>query len=83
MTTMKFNIFALKRQLELSKGKPYTWQQIAHDTDVHFNTLYNLSYNKTRRVDLAILAKLYDFFRREGLDITPADLVTVTTDNQP
>lgn len=79
MTTMKFNLFALKRRLELATGKPYTWQQIAYQTDVHFNTIYNLSSNRTRRVDLEILGKLYDFFRREGLEITTADLLTAVT----
>lgn len=77
MTTMKFNLFALKRRLELLKNKPYTWQEISAQTGVHWNTLYNLSYNKTRRLDLDILTKLYDFFRQEGLSIELNDLFAV------
>lgn len=74
MTIIKFNLFALKRKLELHRNKSYTWREIAHATGVHFNTLYNMANNKTGGIDLKILAKLFDYFRGEGLDINPLDL---------
>jgi hypothetical protein len=77
-TRIDHNLFALKRQLELKTGKSYKWVDIEAASGVHRNTLQNLSKNATRRLDLDIWSRLYDFFRNEGLDIGPGDLFTVS-----
>jgi hypothetical protein len=77
MVYIKYNLFSLKRRLELLKGKSYTWQEISHKTGVHFNTLHNIEGNKTRRLDLDIVAKLLDFFSREGMPVSIDQLFTV------
>lgn len=81
MVYIKYNLFALKRQLELLKGKSYTWQEISHKTGIHFNTLHNMENNKTRRVDLDIVAKLLDFFAAEGMPVTVDQLFSVSVDD--
>lgn len=73
-TIINHNLFALKRRLELKRSRPYTWLEIEASAGVHRNTLINLSKNATRRIDLDIAARLFDFFRREGLDIGFSDL---------
>lgn len=81
MTHIKYNLFMLKRQLEMHKGKSYSWQEISHTTGVHFNTLHNIENNKTRRLDLDIVAKLLDFFAAEGMPVSVDDLFLVS--NEP
>lgn len=78
MITIDHNLFALKRQLELKTGKSYKWTEIESATGVHRNTLQNLSKNATRRLDLDIWARLYNYLRAEGLDIQPCDLFAFT-----
>lgn len=81
MTHIKYNLFTLKRQLEVLKGKSYTWQEISHTSGVHFNTLHNIEGNKTRRLDLDIVAKLLDFFKAEGMPVGVADLFVVSNES--
>lgn len=76
-TRFDHNIFALKRRLEIEKGRPYTWVEFEAATGVTTNTFVNMTRNKTRRVDLDILAKIYDYLRAEGMDITPGDFIAV------
>lgn len=77
---LKHNLFTLKRQLEIKKGKEYSWLQIAEATQVHPNTLHNIAANKTRRVDLDIADKLLTFFAAEGMPVTVADLFVVESE---
>lgn len=77
---MRFNLFALHKQLELAKGQKYAWTDIARATGLHHNTLYNLADNRTRRVDLGTLEKVLAYFQQEGLTIEAGDLFTVTTE---
>lgn len=76
--TINHNLFTLKRQLEISNRKEYTWVHIAQETNIHPNTLYNIANNKTRRVDLDIAERLLKFFASEGYPITIADLFAIT-----
>ena len=78
MITIDHNLFALKRQLELKTGKSYKWTEIESSTGVHRNTLQNLSKNATRRLDLDIWARIFNYLRAEGLDIQPCDLFVVS-----
>ena len=72
-----FNLFTLKKQLEINMQREYTWRDIARRTDVHYNTLHNIASNKTQRVDTAIIARLLVFFTDEGMPVTVGDLFTV------
>ena len=71
---VRFNLTRLRGRLEAETGKRVSWADIAGDTKLHANTIYNVAYNRTRRVDLATLEELLGFFRGRGLDIGPGDL---------
>lgn len=75
-----FNIFALKRRLELRTGKAYTLEAMARGIGIHRNTMLNIANNKTERIDLPIVAKIIEYFRREGLRVELQDLFVVTED---
>lgn len=77
MTTIKYNLFALKRQLELKTGRSYTWKEIADAAQAHPNTLQNIAGNKTARIDMGVVAGLIDFFNENGLPVTLSDLFIV------
>lgn len=83
MTTIKYNLFALKRQLEVKNTRPYTWKEIANAVNAHPNTLQNIAGNKTARVDTHVMAGLLDFFAAEGMPITVADLFVISTTLDP
>lgn len=83
MTTIKYNLFALKLQLEVKNTRPYTWKEIASAVNAHPNTLQNIAGNKTARVDTHVMAGLLDFFAAEGMPITVADLFVITTTLDP
>lgn len=83
MRKVSYNLFALKRQLEIKKARAYTWRELDKLTGVHYNTLNNMANNKTARIDSAIIGRLLDFFNENDLPITIADLFTVTTELLP
>lgn len=78
MRKAKYNLFTLKRQLEIKTDKVYTWKQIADYLGVHRNTMQNFANNKLDRVDLDLLMKLLDFFESEGLPIELSDLIVIS-----
>ena len=82
MTTIKYNLFALKHQLELKTGRSYPWTEVAKQSGIHINTVKNMAGNKTGRVDLENLARLISFFNTAGLPVTLADLFIVTPDDK-
>ena len=71
-----FNLFELRQRLELAHGRRYSWDEIAEKSGLHPHTLYNLSGNKSKRVDMTTLGALLRFFRGEGMPITFNDLFT-------
>ncbi len=73
---VQFNLFAIKKNLETSKGVEISWAEIARKSDVHANTLVNILHNKTRRIDLEVIEKLVGYFRSEGLQISIGDFFT-------
>ena len=81
MTIIKYNLFALKRQLELKNNKAYTWKEIADAARAHPNTLQNIAGNKTARIDMHVVAGLIDFFKQEGLPVLLTDILLVTETN--
>jgi len=77
---IKFNLFRLRRLLELKKDREYTFREISEKTQIHVNTLHNLEYNKSNSISLGTMGKLLEFFHNEGMPIQIQDLFTVTTD---
>lgn len=80
MTTIRYNLFNLKKRLEIQTQKEYSWAQIAELSDIHRNTVLNLANDRTQRVDLDIMARLLTFFAAEGMPISVGDLFIVTDD---
>jgi DNA-binding Xre family transcriptional regulator len=74
---VEYNLFALKRQLELATGRAYSWRAISKATGLNPNTIYGMAYNKNQGIRLDTMKALLDFFNREGLQIGPGDLFTV------
>lgn len=70
----KYNIFALRAQLEAKANRPYPWQEIADAIGVHRNTVQNLSANRTSTLDLVVADNLVEFFRSQGMYIRFIDL---------
>lgn len=83
MPIIKYNLFALKHQLESHTGRSYPWTKVSKDSGIHLNTIKNLAGNKTGRADLENLAKLIVFFRNEGMPVTLCDLFAVTESTEP
>lgn len=75
--TVESNLFALKRELELKKGRAYTWGEIAEAAKLNPNTVYGLANNKSQGIRYETMAALLGFFRGEGLEIEAGDLFTV------
>lgn len=76
-TKISYNLFALKRKLELQTGKAYTWRKIGKETGVHYNTLNNLANNKTSRIDVDILRRILEFFQSQGMNIVFSELFVI------
>lgn len=74
---VQFNLFTLRRQLEIGQGRKYTWVEIATGADLNRKTVERMAQNLYRRVDLATLEGLLAFFNNEGLEIGISDLFTV------
>lgn len=77
MYTVKYNMLALKHQLESKTNRTYSWAKIAEEADIHSNTIQKMARNETARVDLDVMARLLAFFHSVGVQITPGDLFTV------
>lgn len=74
---LQFGLYRLKKELELRKGREYSWSEIGRRADLHRNTLERIATNDTARVDLETLKKLILFFRAEGMNVMPNDLIVV------
>lgn len=77
-TKVIFNLFALKRRLELHTGQAYTWKAIAKGAGLHENTLLGMANNDAVMVRLETLGKLTDFFDSQGMPVELSDLLVVT-----
>ena len=75
--TVKPNLFALRRQLELKTGRAYTWGEIAEKAGLNANTVYALANNTGQGVRYDTLEKLLAFFRQQGMAIEVGDLFLV------
>ena len=74
---MESNLFALKRELELKRGRAYTWGEIAEATNLNSNTVYSLANNKSQGIRYDTISALLAFFRGEGMEISAGDLFVV------
>lgn len=74
---VEFNIWGLRKQLELLLGHELTYEEIARGAGVHPNTIYNLAANRSLRVDMRTIEGLLNYFRREGLEVGIEDLIVV------
>jgi len=66
--TFEFNVDQLIRELEATTQRDYEKQDIAAAAGISRTTLFNITENRTRRVDLDTLFRIYDYLRAEGLD---------------
>lgn len=76
MYKSQLNIFRVIKRLEALNGRTYTDQQIATATGLHRHTISTMRKGKAEPT----LDKLLEFFRREGMPITVADLFVVEDD---
>ncbi len=74
----KLNIFRLIKRLEEQKNMPYSNTAIADKSGLSRVTVNSLVSSDTKRIDLATIDKLLDFFAAEGMPIEVGDLFTVT-----
>jgi len=72
---IKLRIFELKKELELKKQRNISNREIAKAIDVAPNTIGNMMSNRSIRVDMRTLTSLLAYFREQGLDIQPSDLI--------
>lgn len=77
---MRFNLFVLKQQLEIYKGREYSWEEIARKAGLHGHTVRGMADNKKKGADLETLQKIILFFRGEGLNISINDLIVENSD---
>lgn len=77
MTTVKLNLFALTKQLELKLGRDLDWSDVARKSGISRQNWSNMRNDISAGIDFSTIAKLLDFFRSEGLPVTVADLFTV------
>ena len=77
MYKSQLNIFRVIKRLEAINGRTYTDQQIATATGLHRHTISTMRKGKAEPT----LDKLLEFFRREGMPITVADLFVVEDDS--
>jgi hypothetical protein len=68
--TATFNLFNLKQQLEMQKGREYSWAEIARLAGLHRNTIDRIAANQTGRIDLSTITNLIGFFRSQGMPVT-------------
>jgi DNA-binding CsgD family transcriptional regulator len=73
-----FNLYILRKRLELLKEQDYTYERIAREAGIHPNTVYNLAANRSKRIDISTVKSLLNYFRRQGMQIGIQDLILVT-----
>lgn len=73
---IKINVFPLIKQLELKHGYSLSYAEIARVTELDQRVIAGVITGKTKQIRTDTLAKLLDFFRREGMPVTVGDLFT-------
>ncbi len=75
--TATFNLFNLKQQLEMKKGREYSWAEIARLAGLHRNTIDRIAANQTGRIDLSTITSLVAFFHSQGMTVDVSDLINI------
>lgn len=75
---VQYNLFTLRRLLEIKKQRKYNWGEIAQKAGLTRKTLETMANNKSSRVNFSSLEALLDFFRDEGMPIGIEELLSVT-----
>ena len=81
MHKIRYNLSALKLELEYQNKREYTWKQLAERMEISERTLSAWLHNRTSRIDMEVLEKALDFFHEEGMVIEFKDFFIVT--NEP
>jgi len=77
---VEFNLWNIRQQLQMATGEEHSYRRIARFVSSHHHTIENMASNKSQEKLRQLLGELLDYFQAEGLDITIADLFTVTVD---
>jgi hypothetical protein len=73
--SIKLRVFELKNDLERQLGRPISNREISRATEVPPHTIGYMMRNEVVRVSLPNLTALLAYFREQGLDIGPGDLL--------
>lgn len=71
---LRFNLYNLRKALEVRKQRDYETKEIAAKSGLHRNTIDRLTNNATTQVHLETLAALLAFFEDEGMPIEMGQL---------
>lgn len=71
---VELNIYHLVNQLEGKQGRRISDNEIARAINVHRHTVSSVRKGREE----TLISKLVDYFRSNGLDISPGDLFVVT-----
>ncbi len=77
-TTVTFNLFTLRRKLEIHNQRKYTWVDIARMSGLNRKTLESMAKNRHTQVRFSSLESLLTFFHDEGMPIGIQDLLVIT-----
>lgn len=72
---VRFNLFPQIKRLETLRGHNYTADHIGKAAGLHYNTVTDILYNRTRQIRFETLEKLLVFLRAEGLTVELDDLI--------
>lgn len=72
---VRFNLFPQIKKLETARGRNFTATHIADEAGLHYNTVLDVLYNRTRQIRFDTLEKLLAFLRAEGMDVSLDDLI--------
>lgn len=75
---LRWKLDKLHSALVRKRGQNVDWKEIAEGAGVTERTIYNVRENVTQqRLDMSTLKGLLNFFRAQGLDIAPQDVVEI------
>jgi len=73
--SIKLRVFELKNDLERQQRRHISNREIARAVNAAPNTIGDMMSGKTIRVNLRTLTALLLYFREQGLDVQPGDLL--------
>ena len=71
---IKTNFAALLALLEEKRGERYSNNALSRKLPIAYHQVKKLKSDTLTRIDLRTLQKILNFFNREGLEVTPANL---------